>query len=188
MKNTKKEEKQWLSCTHGKTSCSSTSRDTVTCDKLIFPSAIMRILCHFSFSYLESTHFSPMCAIDTTTVRRSEAQLRSKWPRIEMATPPTSSAPSSSTPSSAGGVTFEVVMAQLQRMDARLDTLSDELCQVNTCVGHIAQWQARLGGFVESPSPSLEASKDEDDDGDSNDDDDDKYKDASFSGDYTMTT
>ena len=79
-------------------------------------------------------------------------------------------------------------MAQLQRMDARLDILSDELCQVNTCVGHIAQWQARLGGFVESPSPSPEASEDEDDDGDSNNDDDDKDKDASFSGDYTMTT
>ena len=48
-------------------------RDTVTHDKLIFPSAITRILCHFSISYLESTHFSPMYAIDAATVRRSEA-------------------------------------------------------------------------------------------------------------------
>ena len=30
-------------------------------------------------------------------------------------------------------------MAQLKRMDVRLDTLSDELCQVNTSVGCIAR-------------------------------------------------
>ena len=84
-------------------------------------------------------------------------------------------------------------MAQLQHMDAHLDTLNDELCQVNTCVGHITRRQARLGGFVESPSPSREASEDEDDDGDSDndddddDDDDDKDEDASSSGDNMMT-
>ena len=33
-------------------------------------------------------------------------------------------------------------MAQLQRMDARLDTLSTELYQVNVRVGRIAQQQA----------------------------------------------
>ena len=43
-------------------------RYTTTCDKLIFPSAITRILRHFSISYLEFTHFSVMCAIDATTV------------------------------------------------------------------------------------------------------------------------
>ena len=48
-------------------------RDTVTHNKLIFPSAITRILHHFSISYLESTHFSIMCAKDTATIRRSEA-------------------------------------------------------------------------------------------------------------------
>ena len=32
------------------------------------------------------------------------------------------------TSSSAGGVTLKAVMAQLQCMDARLNTLSDELC------------------------------------------------------------
>ena len=68
-------------------------------------------------------------------------------------------------------------MAQLQCMDARLDTFSDELCQVNTCVGRIARRQARLGGFMESPSPSPEASEDDDDD------DDDEDEDASSSGD-----
>ena len=94
-------------------------KDSATHDKLIFPSAIMRILRHASVSYPESTHFSVMCAIDIATVWWSEAQLRPKWPRIKTATPPASSAPS------AGGVTLEVVMAQLQCMDTRLDTLSD---------------------------------------------------------------
>ena len=80
-----------------------------------------------------------MSAIDAATVRQSEAQLRPKWPRTETATPPTSSAPSTSAPSSACGVTLEAIMAQLVRMDARLDTLNDKLCQVNTRVGRIAR-------------------------------------------------
>ena len=115
-------------------------KDMATRDKLIFPSAITRILCHFSVSYPESPHFSVMCAINVAIVRRSEAQLRLKLPWIETATPPASSATSTSAPSSsAGGVTLEVVMTQLQHMDARLDTLNDELCQVNTYVGRIAR-------------------------------------------------
>ena len=72
-------------------------------------------------------------------------------------------------------------------MDAHLDTLSDELCQVNTYVSCIARWQACLGGFVASPSPSLEASEDKDDDGDSDDDDNDKDEKASSSDDNVMT-
>ena len=113
-------------------------KDRTTHDKLVFPSAIMRILCHFSVSYPESTHFSPMCAIDTATIKRSEAQLRPKWPWIETATLPTSFAPSTSASSSfASSVTLEAVMVQLQYMDAHLGTLSDELCQVNTHVGRI---------------------------------------------------
>ena len=48
-------------------------RDTPTHDKLIFPSAITRILHHFSVSYPTSPHFSVLCAIDTATVRLSEA-------------------------------------------------------------------------------------------------------------------
>ena len=84
-------------------------RDTVTYDKLIFPFVIMWILPHFSVSYPTKT-----------------------------ATLPVSSAPSTSTPSSsASGVTLKAVMAQLQCMNSRLDTLSDELCQVNTRVGRI---------------------------------------------------
>ena len=102
--------------------------DTATCDKLIFLSAITWILCHFFVSYLESTHFSVMYAIDTTTVRQSEAQLQPRRPWTETVTPPASSAPSTSALlSSAGEVTLEAIMAQLVRMDARLDTLSDEL-------------------------------------------------------------
>ena len=84
-------------------------RDTVTYDKLIFPFVIMWILHHFSVSYPTKT-----------------------------ATLPVSSAPSTSTPSSsASGVTLKAVMAQLQCMNSRLDTLSDELCQENTRVGRI---------------------------------------------------
>ena len=72
-------------------------------------------------------------------------------------------------------------MAQLQSMDARLDTLNDKLCQVNTHVSHIARWQARLVGFVKSPFPSLEAFENQDDDGDSDDDDDDEDDDVCYS-------
>jgi len=66
-------------------------------------------------------------------------------------------------------------MAQLQHMDARLSTLSDELCQVNTHVGHIAWRQAVMGGFVSSSPPTPEASdaEDGDDDDDASKDDDD---------------
>ena len=67
-------------------------------------------------------------------------------------------------------------------MDARLDTLSDELCQVNTGVDHIARWQAHLSGFVESPSSPPKASEDDKafkDDDDSDDDNDDEDGDAS---------
>ena len=47
-------------------------RDTATHNKLIFPSAITRILCHFSVPFRSSDHFSIMCAIDYATVKRSE--------------------------------------------------------------------------------------------------------------------
>ena len=55
-------------------------RDRMTRDKLIFPLAITRLLCHFSVSFPESHHFLVMSAIDVATVRRSEAQLRSRRP------------------------------------------------------------------------------------------------------------
>ena len=49
------------------------SRDMAFHDKLIFNSAITRILCHFSVPFPVSDHFSVMCAIDTITIKRSEA-------------------------------------------------------------------------------------------------------------------
>ena len=69
-------------------------------------------------------------------------------------------------------------MSQLVCMDARLDTLSDKLCQVNTHVGRIAQWQAAMGGFTTYTSPSPPVSEDESDDG-SGSDDADEDEDAS---------
>ena len=72
-----------------------------------------------------------MCAIDYATVKRSEAQLRSR--QSDSAAPPFHLALSRSTPStsappfSSGDVTLGDIMAQLQRMDAHLDTLSTEL-------------------------------------------------------------
>ena len=75
-------------------------------------------------------------------------------------------------------------MAQLQRMDAHLDTLFTELYQVNICVGLIARRQATMGGFAPEASPppppmasDSDSMNEDDDDGDdddaSNDDDGD---------------
>ena len=72
-------------------------------------------------------------------------------------------------------------MAQLQRMDARLDTQSIELYQVNIRVGRIARWQASIGGFAPKATPlppSPMAFESEDDDDDDGDDDDDASDDA----------
>ena len=85
-------------------------RNTTTHDKLIFPSAITRILRHFSVSFPVFDHFHVMCAIDIATVKQSEAQLRLRW--FRSAVPPISSAPSTSAPfSSAEGVTINTIMA-----------------------------------------------------------------------------
>ena len=46
--------------------------DLASRDKLIFPSAITRILRHFSVPFPLSDHFTVMCAIDYTTVKCSE--------------------------------------------------------------------------------------------------------------------
>ena len=47
--------------------------DSASRDKLIFPSAITRILRHFSVPFPSSDHFTIMCAIDYATVKHSEA-------------------------------------------------------------------------------------------------------------------
>ena len=66
-------------------------------------------------------------------------------------------------------------MAQLQHMDARLDTLFTELYQVNVRVDCIAWWQEIMCGFAPeaSPPPPLVASDSEDEDDDDGDGDDD---------------
>ena len=68
-------------------------------------------------------------------------------------------------------------MAQLQRIDARLDTFSIELYQVNIRVSHIARRQATMSGYAPEasplpPPPVASDYKDEDDDNDASDDDD----------------
>ena len=78
-------------------------------------------------------------------------------------------------------------MAQLVCMDAHLDTLSDELCQVNTHVGRIAQRQATMGGFTAYTSLSPLASEDENDDGFGSDDANED-EDASLPSDDEMST
>ena len=70
-------------------------------------------------------------------------------------------------------------MVQLQRMDARLDTLSTELYQVNVRVSRITRRQATVGCFAPEPTPSpphpmasdSDAEDDDDDDDDGDDDD-----------------
>ena len=63
-------------------------------------------------------------------------------------------------------------MAQLQRIDARLDTFSTELYQVNVRVGRITGRQAAMGGFALEPTPSpphlvaFDSDAKDDDDGD----------------------
>ena len=158
--------------------------DSASCDKLIFPSAITRILHHFSVPFPSSDHFTIICAIDYATVQCSEAQFRS-W-QSDSAAPssrsaPSRSAPSTSTPSSSGDVSLGDIMAQLQRMDACLDTLSTKLYQVNVHVGRIARRQATMGGFAPEPTPSpphpvasdSDAKEDDDDDGDDDETSDD---------------
>ena len=51
-------------------------QDSTSHDKLIFPLAITRILRHFFVPFPASDPFTFMCAIDTATVKRSEAQFR----------------------------------------------------------------------------------------------------------------
>ena len=90
-------------------------KDTATRDKLIFPSTIMQILCHFSVPFPSSDHFFVMCAINYATVKCSDAQFRSQ--QSDSAAPPSHSAPSCSAPStstpssSLGNVTLGDIMA-----------------------------------------------------------------------------
>ena len=65
-------------------------------------------------------------------------------------------------------------------MDARLDTFSTELYQVDVCVGRIARRQVSMGGFAPeaTPSPPSPMASDSEDDDDDDGDDDDAFDDA----------
>ena len=58
---------------HSITSILDVYQDTATRDKLIFPSAITRILRHFSIPIPNFPYFTTMGAISTDSVQRSEA-------------------------------------------------------------------------------------------------------------------
>ena len=80
-------------------------------------------------------------------------------------------------------------------MDARLDTLSIELYQVNIHVGRIARRQAAMGDFAPEPTPSPphpvasdSNAKDDDDDDDDGDDDDASDDDGDASSTDEMST
>ena len=66
-------------------------------------------------------------------------------------------------------------------MDARLDTLSTELYQVNVHVSRIARQQAAMAGFALKPTPSpphpVTFDSDAEDDDDTSDSDDDDTSD-----------
>ena len=72
-------------------------------------------------------------------------------------------------------------MAQLQQMDARLDTLSTELYQVNVRVNRIARRKPSMGGFAPeaTPSPPFPVTSDSEDEDDDDGDNDDADGDAS---------
>ena len=67
-------------------------RDSASRDKLIFPLAITRIICHFSVPFPVSNHFNFMCVIDAAIVKRSEVQFRSR--QSGPTAPPSCSTPS----------------------------------------------------------------------------------------------
>ena len=90
-------------------------RDSASHDKLIFPSAITRIIHHSSIPFPASDHFTLMCSIDDATVKRSEAQFRSRQSgptTLPSHSAPSWSAPSISTPlSSTSNVSLGDIMA-----------------------------------------------------------------------------
>ena len=91
-------------------------QDLASRDKLIFTSAITRILRHFFIPFPAFDPFTFMCAIDAATVKHSEAQFRSRqqdstppsWP-----TPSRSDQPTSAPSSSSSDVSLGDIMAQL---------------------------------------------------------------------------
>ena len=135
-------------------------RDTATRDKLIFPSAITRILTHLHVTIPSFPLFHVMGAISKESIRKSATQLATKRPHVETKdVAPTPRPSSTSTPSfsSRVNVSYPNIMDQLQHIRAdfgsRFNHLSDEMCQMNTRISRIARRQSCLGGFAPSPSP-----------------------------------
>ena len=75
-------------------------------------------------------------------------------------------------------------------MDARLDTLSTELYQVNIRVDRIARRQASMGGFAPeaTPSPPSPVASDSEHEDDDDGDDDDASDDGDASSTDEMST
>ena len=105
-------------------------QDTTTHDKLIFPSAITRILAHMHVTIPPSPLFHVMGSISKESIWRSAAQLTTKRPHVEtMDAAPTlqpsfTSAPSSS---SRADVSLANIKDQLQHMHADFGTHLDHL-------------------------------------------------------------
>ena len=83
-------------------------------------------------------------------------------------------------------------MAQFQRMDAHLDILSDELCQVNTHISRIARCQAEMGDYTMPSTPVAFVDEsdgfDDSDDDDATASDDEDDRDASSPSDDEIST
>ena len=108
--------------------------DSTSHDKFIFPSAITRILRHFSIPFPMFNHFTHICAIDAAIVKCSEMQFKSRQESTALPFPFGSISICFIHIRSllflercVSDVSLVDIMAQLQRMDARLDTLSIEL-------------------------------------------------------------
>ena len=103
-------------------------QDTVTYDKIIFPSTITQILRHFSISIPNSPYFTIMGSISDGfyLVKQNLALTKVAMSGDDRSSSIVPSSLATST-SIAGGVTLEAIMSLLQRMDACLDSLTDEM-------------------------------------------------------------
>ena len=96
-------------------------RDTATHDKLIFPTAITHILSHVHITTPLSSPFYVMGSISKESIRKSDAQLATKWPRMEDDATPTPRPSSYFAPSSSSSrveASLATIMDQLQHMHA----------------------------------------------------------------------
>ena len=156
-----------------------------THDKLIFPSAITRILCRFFVPFPVSTTSMlcvPLTPLPLNGARHSYVRGGLGWqvlPLFLLHPPPLSL------------LLWEVwlLMRSWRNFNAWMLALIHSLlrCQVNTHVGCISRRQARLGGFMESPFPPLESYEDDNDSDDDDDDDDDDGDASSSSADEIST-